>query len=73
MSYRYIVITSNKIVDEGQILFRTDDKEDLERFVQSQNPKSIEIYEERYVAENVLGRITYEDEMTSEKDAISEY
>lgn len=69
---RYLVIKEADLVKDVKILLRSDDKESVETFVQNQQAKDVRVYQLRYVAENVLCSVGYEDEMHDNADKATE-
>jgi len=58
------------VASGSDILYRTDEKEDLEHYIQTKSPDTISIYQLRYTSEAVLCTNEFEDELylTGEKD-----
>lgn len=51
------------IIGNGSILFCCDTQEEAQRFIQTQPPEKIAVYQKRYVTESLLCSVGYEDEM----------
>lgn len=61
-----------KVIRDGVVLFSCDTTEKLDSFIQGDSAKDIEVFQKIYVAETVLLRVSYEDDIQPERDKESE-
>ena len=60
ISFRYLV------VGNGEILYRADDKREVERYIQGRASDDTAVFQRRYTVEASLFAIEYEDEPVSD-------